>query len=42
MDFELLEFESITKFYYIEPIEEDKDLCKLVFESFKQFCKKIV
>ena len=40
MDFELLDFESIRKICYIKPIEEDKDLCKSIFESFKQFCKK--
>ena len=35
MDFETLDFEEIRK-----PIEEDKDLCKSIFESFKQFCIK--
>ena len=40
MDFEKLDFESIRIFCYIETIEDDKDLCKSIFESFKQFCKK--
>ena len=39
MDFEKLDLKSIRKFYYIEPIEENKDLFKSIFESFKQFCK---
>ena len=40
MDCEKLEFESIRKFCNIQPIEENKDLCKSIFESFKHFCKK--
>ena len=39
MDFETLDFEEIRKFCNIQPIEEIKDLCKSIFESFKQFCK---
>ena len=31
MDFETLYFESIRKFCYIEPIEENKDLRKSIF-----------
>ena len=41
MDFETLDFEEIRKFCYIQPTEEDKDVCKSIFESFKQFCKKL-
>ena len=37
MDFEKLDFEEIRKFC-IQPIEDDKELCKSIFESFKQFC----
>ena len=40
MDFEKLDLESIRKFCNIQPIEENKDLCKSIFESFKQFCIK--
>ena len=40
MDCEKLEFESIRKFCNIQPIEENKDLCKSIFEYFKQFCIK--
>ena len=40
MDFETLDLESIRKFCSIEPIEENKDLCKSICESFKQFCIK--
>ena len=40
MDFETLNFAEIRKFCNIQPIEENKDLCKSIFESFKQFCKK--
>ena len=39
MDFEKLDFESIRKICNIQPIEENKDLCKSSFESFEQFCK---
>ena len=42
MDFETLDFEEIRKFCYIQPIEDDKDLCKSIFESFKKNCKKII
>ena len=40
MDFEKSDLESIRKFCNIQPIEENKDLCKSIFESFKQFLKK--
>ena len=40
MDFEKLDLESKRKFCNIQPIEENKDLCKSIFESFKQFCIK--
>ena len=37
MDFETLDFEEIRKFCYIEPIEENKYLCKSIFESLNNF-----
>ena len=40
MDFEKLDLERIRKFCNIQPIEENKDLCKSIFESLKQFCEK--
>ena len=40
MNLETLYFEEIRKFCYIQPIEDDKDFCKSIFESFKQFCIK--
>ena len=40
MDFETLDFEEIRKICNIQSIEENKDLCKSIFEYFKQFCKK--
>ena len=40
MDFETLDFKEIRKFCNIQPIEDYKDLCKSIFESFKQFCIK--
>ena len=39
MDFKKLNLERIRKFCNIQTIEENKDLCKSIFESFKQFCK---
>ena len=40
MDFETLDFKEIRKICNIQPIEENKDLCKSISESFKQFCIK--
>ena len=38
MDSKKLDLERIRKFCNIQPIEENKDLCKSICESFKQFC----